>query len=101
MGEHNAMHQLRTSRVSRWALGALVVGGAVILTTAFRSQSTSPIAVAHHGLGQYAMAPTRAQAEFDQLFMDMMVPHHQGAVEMARIAQDRAEHQEIKDMAQA
>ena len=47
------------------------------------------------------MIPTRAQAEFDQLLIDMMVPHHQGAVAMARIAQDRAPHQEIKDMAVA
>ena len=39
------------------------------------------------------------QSEFDQQFIDMVVPHHEGAVEMALIAQARAEHQEIKDMA--
>jgi uncharacterized protein (DUF305 family) len=38
-------------------------------------------------------------APFDQQFIDMMVPHHQGAVEMARIAQDRAKHQEVKTLA--
>jgi uncharacterized protein (DUF305 family) len=38
-------------------------------------------------------------APFDQQFVDMMVPHHQGAVEMAMIAQQRAEHAEIKRMA--
>ena len=43
----------------------------------------------------------RAQTELDQLFIDMMVPHHQGAVEMALVAQARAEHQDIQDMAQA
>jgi uncharacterized protein (DUF305 family) len=37
-------------------------------------------------------------ASFDQQFIDMMVPHHQGAVEMARIAQQRAEHPEIAQM---
>lgn len=37
--------------------------------------------------------------EFDQQFIDMMVPHHQGAVAMANIALLRAEHQEIKDLA--
>lgn len=41
------------------------------------------------------------QAEFDQMFIDMMVPHHQGAVEMARIAQERAEHPEIQQLAEA
>jgi uncharacterized protein (DUF305 family) len=36
---------------------------------------------------------------FDQAFIDMMVPHHEGAVEMARIARERAEHPEIRQMA--
>jgi uncharacterized protein (DUF305 family) len=45
------------------------------------------------------VARALAQApEFDQQFIDMMVPHHQGAVEMALIAQSRAEHQEIKSL---
>ena len=39
-------------------------------------------------------------APFDQQFIDMMVPHHQGAVEMARTAQQRGEHAEVKKMAQ-
>lgn len=40
-------------------------------------------------------------SDFDQMFINMMVPHHQGAVEMARIAQERAEHPEVKEMADA
>lgn len=39
------------------------------------------------------------EAEFDQAFIDMMVPHHQSAVEMARVALERAEHPEIQQMA--
>ena len=35
----------------------------------------------------------------DRAFIDMMVPHHQGAVEMAQIAQQRGEHMEIKTLA--
>ena len=42
-----------------------------------------------------------ATASLDQQFIDMMVPHHQGAVEMAKIAQQRAEHPEIKTLADA
>jgi uncharacterized protein (DUF305 family) len=38
---------------------------------------------------------------FDAQFIVMMVPHHQGAVEMAKIAQERAEHPEIAQMAEA
>ena len=39
--------------------------------------------------------------DFDRQFIDTMVPHHQGAVEMAGIAQQRGEHPEIKEMARA
>ena len=47
-----------------------------------------------------AQAPATGM-DFDQMFINMMVPHHQGAVEMAKIAQQRAEHTEIKQMADA
>jgi uncharacterized protein (DUF305 family) len=36
---------------------------------------------------------------FDQQFIDMMLPHHLSAVEMAKIAADRGEHPEIKALA--
>ena len=42
-----------------------------------------------------------AAAPFDRQFIDMMVPHHEGAVEMAKIAQQRAQRPEIKQMADA
>src|SRR5688500_5494735 len=47
----------------------------------------------HHG--------ANASTAFDQQFIDMMTPHHEGAVEMAKIAQTRAAHAEIKTMASA
>ena len=34
----------------------------------------------------------------DRAFIDAMVPHHQGAVEMAEVALEYAEHQEIKQL---
>ena len=34
----------------------------------------------------------------DKAFIDAMVPHHQGAVEMARVALQNAEHEEIKQL---
>jgi uncharacterized protein (DUF305 family) len=40
-----------------------------------------------------------AEAPFDQQFIDMMTPHHEGAVLMAKTAQERAEHAELKTMA--
>lgn len=38
---------------------------------------------------------------FDQRFLTAMVSHHQGAIEMARMAQQMAEHQEINDLSDA
>ncbi|HEX2173182.1 MAG TPA: DUF305 domain-containing protein [Dehalococcoidia bacterium] len=40
-----------------------------------------------------------AAGTFDRMFIDMMVPHHQGAVEMAKIAETRSQRPEIKQMA--
>ena len=37
---------------------------------------------------------------FDLMFIDMMIPHHQGAITMAREALQRAEHPEIKRIAE-
>jgi len=52
------------------------------------------------GGADQALTPTAGpQSDFDQMFIDMMVPHHQAAVEMARIAQEQAEHPEIQQMA--
>ena len=38
---------------------------------------------------------------FDVAFVDMMVPHHQGAIAMARDAMVKAEHAEVKALARA
>lgn len=38
---------------------------------------------------------------FDQEFLAEMIVHHQGAIDMAKLALTNAKHQEIKDLAQA
>ena len=38
--------------------------------------------------------------EFDLMFLDMMTPHHAGATTMAKEALAKAEHPEIKTLAQ-
>jgi uncharacterized protein (DUF305 family) len=40
-------------------------------------------------------------SEIDELFINMMVPHHQGAVEMANIALERSGRSEIRELANA
>jgi len=39
-------------------------------------------------------------ADFDRMFLDMMIPHHQGAVAMAKEALTKSEHSEVKKLAQ-
>lgn len=39
-------------------------------------------------------------ARLEAVFMSQMIPHHQGAIEMARLVPERAAHQELKDLAQ-
>lgn len=40
-----------------------------------------------------------ADAEFDLRFVDAMIPHHQGAVEMAKEAQQKSKRPEIQKLA--
>ena len=39
--------------------------------------------------------------DFDRAFLQMMVPHHQGAIEMAKLADKNAKHAEVKALAKA
>ncbi len=39
------------------------------------------------------------QIEDDHMFFDMMIPHHEGAVEMSQLAVEKSQRQELKDMA--
>ena len=39
-------------------------------------------------------------ADFDRMFLDMMIAHHQGAVAMAKEALNKSEHSEVKNLAQ-
>lgn len=39
--------------------------------------------------------------EIDLMFIDMMTPHHEGAIAMSEVALERAEHPELAELAQA
>src|SRR5215207_3659155 len=48
---------------------------------------------------QPTAVPVGQSPAFDQLFIDMMVPHHEGALAMARMARERAERPELRQLA--
>ncbi|PZO44992.1 MAG: DUF305 domain-containing protein [Pseudanabaena frigida] len=50
-------------------------------------------------MGSMAMDLGPADADFDLRFIDGMMPHHQGAIEMAKEAQQKSQRPEIKKLA--
>ena len=45
-------------------------------------------------------AELRDADPFDRMFVDMMVPHHEGAIEMAKVELEKGENEELKSLAQ-
>jgi uncharacterized protein (DUF305 family) len=41
----------------------------------------------------------KSGAEFDKLFIELMIAHHEGAIEMAGLARQNSQRAEIKDLA--
>jgi uncharacterized protein (DUF305 family) len=68
-------------------------------TTAPTVHPQPPTATAMATGATQTSATTATMPSFDQLFIDMMVPHHEGALAMARIALERAERPEIRQLA--
>lgn len=75
---------------------AILPTGAVLLTAC---GSNGGMGGMDHGT--MGTATVAAAVEYDQAFIDAMVPHHQVAVEMAKVAQRQAEHPELKQLANA
>jgi uncharacterized protein (DUF305 family) len=60
----------------------------------------------HNSMGSNSMdhsmmqsSPGAASAPYDLQFLDTMIIHHQGAIDMAKLAETRAEHKELKELA--
>ncbi len=81
--------------------GLRVIGAAILLLALLATPVGAQEAPASsdHPIPVIASGDATAQAPFDQQFIDMMVPHHEGAVAMARIALQRASRSEIRQMA--
>ncbi|MEH2458773.1 DUF305 domain-containing protein [Nostoc sp.] len=95
-------------------LTAIASGGGLITActnTASQNESQAPNATAtntsdkqqmNHGSSMnhsMGMDLGPADANFDLRFIDAMIPHHQGAVEMAKEAQQKSKRPEIKKLA--
>ena len=71
----------------------------------FGSAEIDPQGAAALGLSDEAMGMAHGAAEIegagdvDRAFAAAMIPHHEGAIEMARLALERAEHEELRTLA--
>lgn len=72
----------------------------------FGSSTIDPAGADALGLDEHAMGMTGdAEALMNSTdvntdFAQMMITHHQGAIEMAKLAEGKAQHQELKELAQ-
>ena len=68
--------------------------------------TSSPSPADHNAMGHGASdhsgmqsSPGAASAPFELQFLDTMMAHHKGAVDMAMLAETRAQHSELKELA--
>lgn len=80
---------------------------ALSLTLALAACGSSPAVMEPHGAehtdmtmdGMVESLAGKSGEAFDQAFIAAMIPHHEGAVEMAKLALENAEHPELKRLA--
>lgn len=88
------------------AKGLLMLGLlSTAITAACGTQSSSNNVDQHAGMDHGKMdhsamksSPNAAAADYDLQFIDTMIVHHQGAVDMAKLVPSRAEHAEMKKL---
>ena len=53
------------------------------------------------GMLMHESGSIATSGDVDQAFAEGMIPHHEGAIAMAKLAQDRASHEELRSLADA
>ena len=97
------------------SMATVTLGACTSTTNPETSTANSPVAVvpsptssakstmhdmgSMHNMGNMAMDLGPADEHFDHRFIDAMIPHHQGAVVMAKEAQQKSTRPEIKKLA--
>jgi uncharacterized protein (DUF305 family) len=80
----------------------LATGGAIALASVTLTGCTMNFGFPFFGMGNGNMMGSNRTAEFsgaDIMFAQMMIPHHQQAVDMGTLAETRAENPEVKALA--
>jgi len=88
-----------------WALAIVTVNNnyaGVMNIMGMHSNTNSQGMMSNDGMTMGEMSAglqNKAGDDFDKTFLSEMITHHQGAIDMAKLAQKNAKHQEIKNMA--
>lgn len=85
-----------------FSLAALtsVTGGLLAACSAPQTDTTSNTEVSQHsGMHHGEMDLGPADAEYDLRFIDAMIPHHEGAIAMAKAAQEKSQRPEMQQLA--
>jgi hypothetical protein len=120
-----AFRSLTVLQLRNWGIGLVVIGILLCLAT-IATRHAGPLPGeprGYGGMGDYSAMHDRMQLfrngqdndmtmdgmvsglqgktgdAFDKAFLSEMIAHHEGAVEMAKLAQQNAKHAEIKGMA--
>ena len=92
--------------------GLLIAGSGAVLAVnnnnhgmmqmmGMRTSLTKNADAGHMGMSMNDMSDdlkNRSGDDFDENFVAMMIAHHQGAIDMARLAETRATHDEVKQL---
>ncbi|MGW2832285.1 DUF305 domain-containing protein [Streptomyces sp. NPDC001286] len=92
------MRNTRTSLVRRTALVATAVTAALVLAGCGNDGGGDSESGGHHASAS-ASSGAAAHNDQDMAFAQGMIPHHQQALEMARLAAGRASSPQVKDLA--
>ena len=99
------MHNLmRTAMIALVALLAGLAGGygfaqTTPSETANVSESSAAMPAMNHSMTSMSVDLGEADSEYDQRFIDAMIAHHEGAIEMAEDAQDKSERPALLQLA--
>lgn len=75
------------------------IAGALLVSTAAVTINKPEPAIRHDSMeAMTRQLQDKTGDEFDQAFIASMIEHHEGAVDMARLAERQAKHDEIKQL---
>lgn len=86
----------------KYGLGGLIVGGLLVwLTGIIALNSNNTNVTAMMGVGNISQKEVKVNSNsLDSHFIEQMIPHHEDAITMSKLALKNAEHNELKTLAQ-